>query len=70
MQKYSSLNPEEKTIIHIPSVNSRESTKDKIQEVEHIIEELGEWEGIDPNTGFQLVKLKEWKNYKDRRFSR
>ena len=52
------LNPEEKTIIHIPSVNSRESTKDKIQEVEHIIEELGEWEGIDPATGFQLVKLK------------
>ena len=52
------LNPEEKTIIHIPSVNSRESTKDKIQEVEHIIEELGEWEGVDPDTGFQLVKLK------------
>ena len=32
------LNPAEKTIIHIPSVNSRESTKDKIREVEHIIE--------------------------------
>tara|TARA_B100001093_G_scaffold281058_1_gene268495 strand:+ start:818 stop:2881 length:2064 start_codon:yes stop_codon:yes gene_type:complete len=50
------LNPEEKTIIHIPSVNSRESTKDKIQEVEHIIEELGEWQGTDPKTGFQLIK--------------
>lgn len=50
------LNPKEKTILHIPNVNSRESTKDKIREVEHIIEELGEWEGIDPNTGFQLVK--------------
>lgn len=50
------LNPTEKTIIHIPSVNSRESTKDKIREVEHIIEELGEWQGIDPLTGFQLVK--------------
>ncbi|WP_374312858.1 DEAD/DEAH box helicase [Dongia sp.] len=50
------LDPEEKTIIHIPSVNSRESTKDKIKEVEHIIEELGEWQGTDPNTGFQLVK--------------
>ncbi len=46
----------EKTIIHIPSVNSRESTKDKIKEVEHIIEELGEWQGADPLTGFQLVK--------------
>ncbi len=50
------LEPGEKTIIHIPSVNSRESTKDKIKEVEHIIEELGEWQGADPVTGFQLVK--------------
>lgn len=50
------LNPAEKTIVHIPSVNSRESTKDKIKEVEHIIEELGEWQGTDPMTGFQLVK--------------
>jgi superfamily II DNA or RNA helicase len=50
------LEPGEKTIIHIPSVNSRESTKDKIKEVEHIIEELGEWQGTDPVTGFQLVK--------------
>ena len=55
------LNPDEKTIIHIPSVNSRESTKDKIQEVENIIEELGEWQGIDPETGFQLVKRKNGK---------
>jgi hypothetical protein len=50
------LDPAEKTIIHIPSVNSRESTKDKIREVEHIIEALGEWQGADPATGFQLVK--------------
>ncbi len=50
------LNPAEKTIIHIPSVNSRESTKDKIKEVEHIIEELGEWQGADPVTGFQIIK--------------
>ena len=50
------LDPAEKTIIHIPNVNSRESTKDKIKEVEHIIEALGEWQGIDPVTGFQLVK--------------
>ena len=50
------LDPDEKTIVHIPSVNSRESTKDKVQEVEHIIEELGEWQGIDPASGFQLVK--------------
>jgi superfamily II DNA or RNA helicase len=50
------LDPDEKTIIHIPSVNSRESTKDKHREVEHIIDELGEWQGTDPKTGFQLVK--------------
>ncbi len=50
------LDPAEKTILHIPNVNSRESTKDKIREVEHIIEELGEWQGVDPRTGFQLVK--------------
>ena len=50
------LNPAEKTIIHIPNVNSRESTKDKIKEVEHIIGALGGWQGADPTTGFQLVK--------------
>ena len=50
------LDPAEKTILHIPSVNSRESTKDKIREVEHIIEALGDWQGTDPATGFQLVK--------------
>ncbi|MCQ4166261.1 DEAD/DEAH box helicase [Tahibacter harae] len=50
------LDSAEKTIIHIPNVNSRESTKDKMREVEHIIEALGEWQGIDPATGFQRVK--------------
>jgi superfamily II DNA or RNA helicase len=50
------LDPAEKTIIHIPNVNSRESTRDKMREVEHIIEALGEWQGIDLATGFQLVK--------------
>lgn len=50
------LDPAEKTIIHIPSVNSRESTKDKIKEVEHILEALGKWEGADPKTGFQLIR--------------
>ena len=50
------LDPDQKTIVHIPNVNSRESTKDKIREVEHIIEELGEWQGADPQTGFQLIK--------------
>ncbi len=50
------LDPAEKTIVHIPNVNSRESTSDKVKEVEHILHELGEWDGTDPTTGFQLVK--------------
>lgn len=53
------LDPNEKTIVHIPNVNSRESTKDKIREVEHILEELGDWQGTDPATGFQLVKTSD-----------
>lgn len=55
------LDSVEKTIVHIPNVNSRESTKDKIKEVEHIIEALGEWQGSDPVTGFQLVKTSNGK---------
>ncbi len=50
------LDPSAKAIIHIPNVNSRESTKDKIKEVEHIIEALGTWQGTDPATGFQNVQ--------------
>ncbi|MET4130821.1 DEAD/DEAH box helicase [Roseovarius sp. MBR-6] len=53
------LDPTEKTILHIPNVNSRESTKDKHREVEHIIDALGVWQGTDPATGFQLVKTPE-----------
>lgn len=55
------LDPTRKTIIHIPNVNSRESTGHKYVEVEHILHELGEWQGADPKTGFQLVKTKEGK---------
>jgi len=55
------LNPDEKTIVHIPNVNAREALGDKIKEVEHILHELGEWQGTDPGTGFQLVKAKNGK---------
>ena len=50
------LDPDEKTILHIPNVNSRESTKDKHREVEHILDALGEWQGTDAETGFQQIK--------------
>nr|WP_205912149.1 DEAD/DEAH box helicase [Salipiger aestuarii] len=53
------LDANEKTILHIPNVNSRESTKDKHREVEHIIDALGDWQGTDPKTGFQLVKTED-----------
>ena len=58
------LDLNEKTIIHIPNVNSRESMGDKIKEVNHIMDALGEWQGIDPNTGFHLIKTLEGKTLK------
>ncbi len=58
------LDPAKKTIIHIPNVNSRESTKDKIKEVDHIIDELGTWKGMDEKTGFHLVELADGRTIK------
>lgn len=49
------LDSDRKTIVHIPSVNARESTKDKVKEVEHIMESIGEWQGANPITGFHEV---------------
>ncbi len=46
------LDPALKTIVHIPNVNARESLKDKQREVDHILETLGEWKGVDERTGF------------------
>lgn len=51
------LDPEYKTIVHIPSVNSRESTKDKHKEVDEIMDALGVWKGVDPETGFHMIEL-------------
>ena len=53
------LDPSLKTIVHIPNVNARESLKDKEREVNEIMSALGDWEGIDPVTGFHLVKTKD-----------
>ena len=36
------LNPAEKTIVHIPNVNARESTQDKYREAEQIFAALGD----------------------------
>lgn len=52
------LDPNLKTIIHIPNVNSKESTKiGKHLEVEHIMDVLGTWKGVDKETGFHLIEI-------------
>jgi hypothetical protein len=55
------LDPSRKTIVHIPNVNARESTKDKVAEVNEILHYLGKWQGADPETGFELVALADGK---------
>lgn len=46
-----------KTIVHIPNVNSRESTqRGKTAEVSEIMDAMGTWKGKDPATGFDLVE--------------
>ncbi|WP_272537087.1 DEAD/DEAH box helicase [Providencia sp. PROV206] len=52
------LDPSLKTIIHIPNVNSKESTKiGKQLEVEHIMDAMGTWKGVDEETGFHLIEI-------------
>ncbi|MGQ4879207.1 DEAD/DEAH box helicase [Billgrantia sp. LNSP4103-1] len=50
------LDPAKKTIVHIPNVNSGESTKDKYGEVDHILEALGEVDVQDSRTGIFTVR--------------
>lgn len=52
------LDENKKTIIHIPSVNSAESSKEKYEEVGHIIDAIGDLEFQDENTGVLYVKSK------------
>ncbi|GFZ61573.1 DEAD/DEAH box helicase [Pseudomonas syringae pv. theae] len=58
------LDPALKTIIHIPNVNARESLKDKEREVNEIMNALGDWQGVDPATGFHLIKAKDGRTLK------
>tara|TARA_A100000171_G_scaffold20297_2_gene18704 strand:- start:26455 stop:28428 length:1974 start_codon:yes stop_codon:yes gene_type:complete len=53
------LDPSLKTIVHIPSVNSAESSKEKHDEVGHVIEALGEIDYQDEKTGVIYVKSKK-----------
>lgn len=52
------LDENKKTIIHIPNVNSGESTKDKHGEVDAILDVLGEVQMQDPATGVYHIKTK------------
>lgn len=50
------LDLDKKTILHIPSVNSGESTKDKIEEVGFIIDSIGEVLDTEPDTGIIRIR--------------
>lgn len=50
------LDTNKKTIVHIPNVNSGESTKDKYDEVGKILDMIGEVEYQDDDTGIIYVK--------------
>ncbi|UOX37615.1 DEAD/DEAH box helicase [Weissella cibaria] len=56
------LDTTKKTIIHIPNVNSSESTKQKYNEVDEILDIIGNVEGQDEETGFLLVRDKKTNN--------
>jgi superfamily II DNA or RNA helicase len=50
------LDTDKKTILHIPNVNSGESTKDKHNEVDFILDQIGEVERTDSQT--QVIYIK------------
>lgn len=50
------LDTDKKTILHIPNVNSGESTKDKHNEVDFILDAIGSVEKQDPDTGVIYLK--------------
>jgi superfamily II DNA or RNA helicase len=58
------LDPSKRTIIHIPNVNSGESTKDKHAEVDAILDVLGEVSKRDPETGILHVLGKDGRQLK------
>jgi len=52
------LDTNRKTILHIPSVNAGESTKDKHDEVDRILDSIGEVIGHDEKTGVMKLRRK------------
>lgn len=58
------LDPNKKTIVHIPNVNSAESTKDKYGEVDYILDALGTVEQQDSHSGIVTVRHDSGKRLK------
>lgn len=58
------LDTDKKTILHIPSVQSGESTKDKMREVDTIIDSIGEVVRQDANTGVIHVRRRDGRTIK------
>lgn len=59
------LDTTKKTIIHIPNVNSKESTQvGKHEEVERIISLIGTWHEQDPETGIEIVETSDGRKLK------
>lgn len=58
------LDTTKKTIIHIPNVNSRESSKNKYDEVDRILGAIGSYEGKDPVTKIMTLKTKDGRKLK------
>jgi hypothetical protein len=58
------LNSDLKTIIHIPHVRSAESTTDKLDEVDRILDHLGDVQGKDPVTGLYNVRRADGRTLK------
>ncbi len=56
------LDTDKKTILHIPNVNAGESTKDKYNEVDTILDQIGTVIDQDPKTG--VINLKRSKDGK------
>ena len=55
------LDTDQKTIVHIPNVNAGESTKRKHDEVDTILDLIGNIEKQDPKTGVIHIKRKDGK---------
>lgn len=55
------LDPEKKTIVHIPNVNSMESTGMKLDEVDRILDAIGTVMSQDPDTGIYTVRTRQGK---------